>query len=233
MIRKTLVLALISMFYTSFAIAEVGINIGVSAQLGEMSAKGSESNSDTQTNAADGVGTQSRTEEAIFGSAGFFIEKTLGSRFALGYSNIMHDIGLGTADNATAASLGAAGATVAATTHELKADITGFNTFYATVRLTDFLYVKAGSVNVDLDTRFTKAGVVSSDYGSGSHSLDGTVFGLGLENKSDNGLFFRLEVNSYDIDGKSVASSGTDSTLTAKLEDVSGETARISIGKSF
>lgn len=233
MIRKTLVLALITMFYSSFALADIGVNIGVSAQIGEMTAKGSESNSDSQTNAADGVGTQSRTEEALFGTAGIFIEKTLGSRLAIGFSNIAHDINLGTADNARAASLGAAGATVAATTHELQADITGFQTIYATVKLTDMLYVKAGSVTVDLDTRFTKAGVVSTDYGSGSHELDGHVVGIGLENKSDNGMFFRVEYNSYDIDGKSVASTGTDSTLTAKLDDVSGETARISIGKSF
>ena len=232
MIRKTLVLALITMFYSSFALADIGVNIGVSAQIGEMTAKGSEKNSDTQTNAADGVGTQSRSENALFGTAGLFIEKTLGSRFAIGFSNIAHDISLGTADNARAASLGAAGATVAATTHELQADITGFQTIYATVKLTDMLYVKAGSVTVDVDTRFTKAGVVSTDYGS-SHELDGHVVGIGLENKSDNGMFFRLEYNNYEIDGKSVSSAGSDSTLTATLDDVSGDTARISIGKSF
>ena len=34
---------------------------------------------------------------------------------------------------------------------------------------------------------------------------------------------FRVEYNSYDIDGKSVTSAGTDSKFTAKLKDVSGE----------
>ena len=50
---------------------------------------------------------------------------------------------------------------------------------------------------------------------------------------SDNGMFFRVEYNSYDIDGKSVASSGADSKFTATLKDVSGETARLSVGKAF
>ena len=231
MIRKTLVLALITMFYSTFASAEIGVNVGVSAQMGEMSTRGTEKNSDSQTNAADNVGNQTKSETALFGSAGLFVEKTFG-RFAIGYSNIAHDINLGTADNARKASLGASGATVAAQSHKLQADITGFQTIYATAKITDMLYVKAGSVTVDVNTRFTQNGVVDTSYGS-DHSLDGLVLGIGLENKSDNGMFYRFEVNSYEIDGKSVSSSDADSTLTAVLDDVSGETARISIGKSF
>ena len=50
---------------------------------------------------------------------------------------------------------------------------------------------------------------------------------------SDNGMFFRLEYNDYDIDGKSVANSGTDSKFTATLNDVTGSTGRVSIGKAF
>ena len=46
-------------------------------------------------------------------------------------------------------------------------------------------------------------------------------------------MFFRVEYNSYDIDGKSVVSTGSDSKFTAKLKDVSGETARVSVGKAF
>jgi len=240
--KKTLLIAVISMFFGSFANAEIGLNIGISAQLGELTAKGEERNSDSQTNAADGVGTQSRTEKALFGTAGFFIEKDLsflpgrledlGSRISVGYDNIFHDIDLGTSNNVRAASLGAAGATVAAGSNQLNADVTDFQTIYAQINITDWLYVKAGQIKVDVNTRFTKNGVVSTDYGS-SHELDGNVYGFGVQHNSDNGLFFRLEYNNYDIDGKSVASTGSDSTLTAELKDVSGDTGRISIGKSF
>ena len=240
--KKTLLIAIFSMFLGSFANAEIGLNVGVSAQLGELSAKGEERNSDSQTNAADGVGTQSRTEEALFGTAGFFIEKDLsflpgrlegiGSRISIGYDNIFHDIDLGTSNNVRAASLGAAGATVPAGSNQLNAKVSDFQTVYAQVNITDWLYVKAGEVTVDVDTRFTKNGVVSTDYGSG-HELSGNVWGFGVQNTADNGFFFRLEYNNYDIDGKTVTSAGADSTLTAELKDVSGETGRISIGKAF
>ena len=240
--KKTLLIAFISMFFGTFANAGIGLNVGISAQLGELTAKGEESNSDTQTNAADGVGTQSKTEKALFGTAGIFIEKDLsflpgklknfGSRISIGYDNIVHDIDLGTQSNVRTASLGAAGATVAPGTNQLNAEVTGFQTIYAQVNITDWLYVKAGEVTVDVDTRFTKSGVVSNDYGS-SHELDGNVYGIGLQHTADNGFFFRLEYNNYDIDGKSVSSAGADSTLTATLKDVSGSTGRLSIGKAF
>ena len=37
----------------------------------------------------------------------------------------------------------------------------------------------------------------------------------------------------YSINGKSVTNTGTDSKFTATLNDVSGSTGRISIGKAF
>ena len=50
---------------------------------------------------------------------------------------------------------------------------------------------------------------------------------------SESGLFFRLEYNDYDIDGKSVKNTGTDSKFTTTLNDVTGATGRISVGKAF
>ncbi len=46
-------------------------------------------------------------------------------------------------------------------------------------------------------------------------------------------LLRRLEYNDYSIDGKSVVNAGADSKFTATLNDVSGSTGRISIGKAF
>lgn len=235
--KKTILAVFFSLFVLTAANAEIGVNVGVTAQIGTMEAKGEERNSDgssfTQT---------SDNEEALFGTAGFFIEKDLaflpgglgeaGSRVAIGYDNIAHDIDLGTQNNYRAASLGAAGAVVGAQNHSLNAEITSFQTIYATINIFDWLYVKAGDVTVDVDTNFMKNGVKSTDYGT-SHELGGTVLGFGVSRETDNGFFMRLEYNSYDIDGKSVASKGADSTLTAELKDVTGETTRISIGKSF
>ncbi len=229
--KKTFLAVFFSLFMLTSANADLGVNVGVSAQLGEMEAKGKETSSDSTSQTSD-------VEKALLGTAGFFIEKDLSflpgpfGRIAIGFDNIAHDLDLGTQSNHRAASLGAAGATVAAGNNSLTAEITGFETIYATLNITDWLYVKGGSVTVDVSTEYTQNGTKQSSYGD-SHSLDGSVYGFGVEKSTDNGFFMRLEYNSYDIDGKSVASTKTDSKFTAALQDVSGDTGRISIGKSF
>jgi hypothetical protein len=55
--------------YLTSAKAELGINIGVSAQVGSAEASGSESENSEKTT--------SKTEEMLFGTGSFFIEKTL------------------------------------------------------------------------------------------------------------------------------------------------------------
>ena len=227
---KKIVIAILLAFGLSTVVsAEIGVKVGVSAQIGSMETSGKETSS-------DGTTTTSKTEEALFGTAGFFIEKDLKflpgpfGRLSVGFDNIAHDLDLGTQRNARLASLGAAGAVVTATDHSLNAEVTGFETLYATLNVTDWLYLKAGSVTVDVTTKFN--GTETSSYPT-AHSLDGTVMGFGVEKSSDNGMFFRLEYNDYSIDGKSVTNGGADSKFTATLNDVSGSTGRISIGKAF
>ena len=228
---KKLVMSLLMTFgIFSMVSADIGVKVGVSAQIGELETSGSEKNATTSLTEKSG------TEKALFGTAGFFIEKDLAflpgpfARLSIGFDNIAHDLDLGTQNNQREATLGAAGAIVASTDHSLNAKITGFETLYATLNLTDWLYVKGGSVTVDVETNFS--GSATSSYAK-SHSLDGTVLGFGVEKSSDNGMFFRLEYNDYDIDGKSVANAGTDSVFTATLNDVTGSTGRVSIGKAF
>lgn len=233
---KKIIIALLMTFgIFTMVSAEIGVKVGVSAQIGELETSGSEKSSDST------IATQnSPKRQALFATAGYFIEKdlaflpgrlgTIGSRISLGYDNIAHDLSLGTATNTREASLGAAGATVISTNHTLKAEVTGFETVYATINIFDWLYVKAGDVTVDVDTRFN--GSATSSY-TRNHSLDGTVMGFGVEKISENGMFFRLEYNDYEIDGKSVTNAGADSKFTAVLNDVTGSTGRISIGKSF
>ena len=232
------ILMLSGMF--SMVSADIGVNIGVSAQIGSMEAGGRETSTDV--NSAAQV---HKAEEALFGTAGFFIEKDLaflpgrlgdlGSRIHLGFDNIAHDLDLGTQGNVRSATLGAKDGTGGrargvANRHSLNAKVTGFETIYALVNVTDWLYVKAGEVTVDVDTKFV--GTVTSSYKK-NHSLDGTVLGFGLQHETDNGLFVRLEYNDYDIDGKTVKNTGTDSKFSVTLNDVTGSTGRISIGKAF
>ena len=233
---KKIVLALImSCGIFSMVSADIGVKVGVSAQVGSMEGKGSE------TNRTNSTTRTSENKEALFATAGIFIEKDLaflpgrlgeiGSRVSLGYDNIANDLDFGSAtNNRRVATLGAAGAAVLATEHKLSAKVTGMETIYATININDWLYVKAGEVTVDFDATFV--GSATSSYKKG-HELDGTVVGFGVEKISDNGMFFRLEYNDYNIDGKSVQNGGTDSVFTAKLHDITGQTGRIAIGKAF
>mgnify|MGYP001173392349 CR=1 FL=1 len=230
--KKIIIAILMTFGIFSMVSADIGVKVGVSAQIGEMETSGTESNSDGVT--ADQT---SPVRQALFGTAGFFIEKDLKflpipiiNRISFGFDNIVHDLDLGTASNVREASLGAAGAVVAKGENTLNAKVDGFETVYATLNITDWLYVKAGTVSVDVKTEFK--GTADSSYPT-SHSLDGNMTGIGIAKQSDNGMFFRLEYNDYNIDGKSVASTGTDSKFTARLNDVSGSTGRISIGKAF
>ena len=120
---KKIILAILMTFgIFTIVSAEIGVKVGVSAQIGSMETSGSEKNSDGVT-----ATQNSQTEEALFGTAGFFIEKDLAflpgpfGRLSIGFDNIVHDLDLGTASNARIASLGAAGAAVASTTHSLNA----------------------------------------------------------------------------------------------------------------
>ena len=227
--RKIVIAILVTFGLTTIVSAEIGVKVGVSAQIGEMETSGKETSS-------DGTSDKSEVVNALFGTAGFFIEKDLAflpgpfGRLSVGFDNIVNDIGLGSQSNGRRISLGAAGASVLETNHTLDAKLTGFETVYATLNVTDWLYVKAGTVTVDVETKFT--GSATSSYPT-NHSLDGSVVGFGVEKSSDNGMFFRLEYNDYSIDGKSVVNAGADSKFTATLNDVSGSTGRISIGKAF
>jgi hypothetical protein len=233
--KKTILSVLMTFGIFSMVSADIGVKIGVSGQIGSMETSGKEVST-------DGTTESSTTEEALFGTAGFFIEKDLKfipvpiiNRISLGYDNIIHDLDLGTQTNTQSGDGLAADGSISGTSrdsanHSLNAKIDGFETVYATLNITDWLYVKGGNVSVDVKTEFK--GTSTSSYAT-SHSLDGTVFGFGLHHENDNGLFMRLEYNDYNIDGKSVKNNGTDSKFTATLNDVSGTTGRISIGKAF
>ena len=218
--KKIILAALMISGIFTMVSADIGLNIGVSAQIGSMEASGKEVNSTNSTTET------SNTREALFGTGGFFIEKDLA--FLPGR--------LGTINNARAFTKipGVAatdiGEQLEDTNHSLNAKITGFTTTYATLNITDWLYVKAGNVDVDISTEFK--GTTTSSYAN-SHSLDGNMYGFGLQKTSDNGLFFRAEYNDYSIDGKSVVNAGADSKFTATLNDVDGTTGKILIGKAF
>ena len=68
--KKLLIALFMSCAILTSASAEVGVKIGVAAQIGSMEASGKEANSDGAT-----ATRTSNTREALFGTGGFFIEK--------------------------------------------------------------------------------------------------------------------------------------------------------------
>ena len=228
---KKLIIAVAIMFsYFSIASAELGVNVGVSAQIGTFEGNASEGSTDT------GTRQTTKNQEALFGSGSFFIEKTLGflpgplGRLSIGYDNIAHDIKTGTASNFQNNTASASGGNGEISfNNQVSATIDGFKTVYATARITDWLYVKGGSVTVDVTTTETLA----SGGSYPNTSLDGTMYGIGIHQAKDNGVFFRLEYNDYTIDGVTLTNQGATSNRTVILNDLDGSTARVSIGKSF
>ena len=224
--KKIIIALFCGLFSFSVAHAELGINIGVSGQVGQVTANGSETENSEKTT-ADEV-------EAVFGTASFFVEKTLDflpgplARLSLGYDYVPHDIGTGTAGNVRKNELSAKGDSIRDEENTAKASFENLNTFYLTANLTDWLYVKAGLVEVDVVTKETLE--TGSAYGNAS--LDGEMYGIGVATKTDNGFFARLEANWMDIDGVTLTST-TNSDNKVTLDGIDTASARISVGKSF
>jgi hypothetical protein len=226
--KKLLISVLMVLGTFSMASAELGIKVGVSAELGELSG------SATETNTATSTATAARVEEGMFGKASFFIEKDLAflpsilGRLSVGYDNMGHDLDLGSATNTQRGVLSATGSSDTLT-NTVSASVTGFKTVYGMLNITDWLFVKAGTVTVDVKNKSSiDTSAVYKDA-----SLDGNVIGAGIHLTHDNGWFSRVEVQEYSIDGVTLTSSGTNSTRKVTLKDVDGTTGRVSFGKAF
>jgi|TARA_B110001452_G_C15034937_1_gene361529 hypothetical protein len=222
--KKLLLSILLVMSSISLVSAESGVRVGVSASVGLMEADGKEvENSETNT---------SQTEEGIFGTASIFVEKTLDflpgplGRLSLGLDYVPHKLSTGTSDNVRAAEQGD-GTESSTKTNKVSADLEDITSIYLTANITDFLYVKAGYVEMDIIT--TEALDTGSSYGN--TSTDGMILGIGFHHQSDGGVFYRVEANRLDLDGVSVTSTNADNTVT--LNGIEGTNVRMSIGRSF
>ena len=224
---KKLTIAIL-MLLTSFSIvsAEIGVRIGGSVEVGEFSTSGFEKEGDETS--------ETKTEEGFVGLGSYFIEGQLGflpgplKRISIGYSTVPHKLSTGTAnrnatDNGAKAGLGVD----KLVTNAISAEISNYDTLYATVNITDWLFVKYGTL--DMDVKTTEDLDTGSEYGN--FTTSGTVWGVGLHHQTDSGFFGRVEWNDTEIDGKSLTSTNADNTVT--LKEMTGTTAKVSFGKAF
>ena len=216
---KKYVLILASLFTLIFGSvqAEMGVNVGISGNMGLFGAGATETED----------GEKSRQKDAMLavGWMSIFAEKTLGSRLAIGVDYVPTSIESETKDTPTT-DMTAGSNTNNAVTQQIKVDFENLTTMYVRLNLTDSLYVKAGTVSVDIITNETLG--TGSTYGN--TSTDGTTVGVGMDHELDNGVFLRAEANYMNLDG--VKMTGSNSHII-DVSDMHGATGSISIGKSF
>jgi hypothetical protein len=222
---KKLTLA-IFLVLASFSIvsAEMGLKIGFTAQLGEFETSGSETEGDETS--------EVMKEQAFVGLGSYFIEQNLGilpgplSRINVGYSHVPHDLKSGTSSNSRTDQDENTEDTPVL--NSISADLSNYDTLYVSVNVFDWLYVKAGTVEVDVKT--TENIATGSAYPN--TSLSGDILGIGLHHQTESGFFGRLEYLDTSIDGTTLTST-TNSDNKVTLKELSGETLSISFGKAF
>ena len=180
-----------------------------------------------------GEGTETENSEKstrdATGAAGyesFFIEKTLGSRLAIGYDYAPDPFGSDT-ENSTIFDLKAAADGAGSyVENKVQVNFEDLSTVYLTFNLNENVYVKAGLVEVDVISNESLA--TGSTYKN--TSLDGDTYGIGYNADFGNAMFIRFEGTYIDLGSASVTASNTDNKVDIKVE---GASAKLAIGKTF
>jgi len=214
--KKLSLVLLFTLGLFSTAFAEKGIKIGVSGQMGVFSADAKETENSQISAKGEATG--------IIAYGSVFAEKTLGgelNRLSVGVDYVPYALESETTeDNKIDGG--------AAVTNKVQVDFEDLLTFYASLNITENLYIKAGFAQVEVITNENLG--TGSTYGN--TSLDGTVYGVGYNYDTDNGMFFRVEGNIMEFDGASLTST-TNSDNKIDMSEINGASGKISIGKSF
>ena len=213
--RKYLIIIFSRFFAFSNANA-IGVNVGISGQLGVFEATATETEDTNDKSTDSGM--------AVFGYGSIFIEKTLGQYLTVGIDYVPATLESETTEKLTTDRTTTS--TDTAVTQKVQVDFEDLTTFYVNLNLNENFYLKAGIAKVDVITNESLG--TGSTYGNAD--LDGTVFGAGYNKNFDNGLFLRAEGTYQEFDGVTINGSG-DTSVTA--DEINGASAKISIGKSF
>jgi hypothetical protein len=218
--KKTITTILFSFLMIVNSSAEIGVNIGLSGQMGLFSATAKEVDTGPTT-----TETNQDTEIAAVAYGSIFIEKTLGDRLAIGIDYVPSALESDTVESIKLDKTTTD--TRSSKENKLKVDFKDLTTYYISLNLTENLYAKAGITNVDVITKEN----LGTGGSYGDTDLDGTTFGIGYNKQFDNNMFVRVEGNYMSFDGASVTSSNSDNKVTLKSLD--GVTGKISLGKTF
>ena len=216
---KKIIITLFALFYSFSASAEVGVNVGISGQIGVFEATAHEKEGPS------GAIEKSAEEDAMaaFGYASIFVEKEFGV-ITLGVDYV--PTALESESNEEKRTDRTGSSTDSAVTQKVQVDFEDLTTLYVAVNLNDSFYLKAGLATVDVITNENLG--TGSTYGN--TDLDGTIFGAGYNKDFDNGMFVRAEALYQEFDGVTVNGSG-DTSIS--VDEINGASGKISIGKSF
>jgi len=220
--KKLLILILSStLFMVSVAKAEIGVNVGISGNIGIFAASATETTGGLTTHKDNG----SEHGAAAWGSV--FIEKTLGERLLVGIDYVPNALETDTTETQKADMRTDNAATVTQSVNKVQVDFEDLTTYYVGLNVTENFYAKAGIVKVDVITNESLE--TGSTYAN--TDLDGNLFGVGYHNSFDNGFFIRVEGNYMNFDGASVTSSANSNKI--ELSQLDGVSGKIALGKSF
>ena len=222
---KKITIALVMLLGSfSMASAELGVNLGVSGQIGVFEATAREHEGSTTAASRERSGKDDAM--AAFGYGSLFIEKTLG-RFAIGVDYVMDglesDTTSTTRPDVTTKAAGASTNVI----NKVQVAFEDLTTLYVNVMITDNFYVTAGAVSVDVETKESLG--TGSSYGN--TDLSGSVFGFGYHHAFDNGMFVRTAASVIEFDGTSLESVNKENMIV--LDQLNGASGKISIGKTF
>ena len=218
---KKITIAIIALFsLISVASADLGVNVGISSQVGVFHATGVETRN--KTTGSDEVNTEDAT--GIAGYKSFFIEKTLGRFITIGYDRSPDTLGSETATNVTETEDTLPGVYVVET-NTIQMDFKDLSTVYVAFNITENLFIKFGDMSVDVKTNE----VIETGATYGDFTLDGNMYGIGFNKTFDNTMFIRLEASRLDFESNKQISG--DNTL--EMKEFEGGFAKVSIGKSF
>ena len=180
---KKIIVTLISglFLFSTYASAEIGVNIGISGTVGIFGATAKEDLS-SDTGARSG-NSASDTEIAALGYGSMFIEKEFGM-FSIGIDYVPTPFESDTVETKKMDKRTENSDAVTAGVNKVQVDLEDLYSVYLTMNVTENSYIKAGVTSVDVLTNES----MNTGASYGNTSLDGTLLGIGMHNEMDNGF---------------------------------------------
>ena len=225
--KKMITGLFIALFSIGTVSAEIGLSVGVSGQMGLFAASGTETDRGTHGTTTGGNELNSESDYLGAGWASIFVEKTLGERFFLGLDYVPSALETEEKQDVKIDYSGVGGVITSTSTNRYSVDFEDMTSLYVGVKLGEALYVKAGTMTVDVITN----DVLGTGSTYGNTDMDGTMFGIGMNKTFDNGLFARVEGTYMEWDGASVTSANGVNTMA--IDNLDGVSGKISVGKTF